>query len=127
MQQRKKSQGDSKEGGVKKSRAAKLKAEVPDKLEPAVEEPRAEVPGKSELYIRYPVPKSEEEVAPEVKSPAMPFPSVKPDHIRMFCNRCGHRLTLQSQNPGTPGSGPYQGYCRFPCGVEYIVRVNLIG
>ena len=55
------------------------------------------------------------------------FPSVKPDHIVMFCNRCGHRLTLRSQNPETPGLGPYQGYCRFPCAVEYIVQVNLIG
>ena len=114
MHQRKKSQGGSKEGGSRKSRAAK---------------PKAAMPGKSELYIRYPVPKSEEEEAPKVKAPVMPFSSVKPDHILMFCNRCGKRLTLRSLNPDTPGLGPYQGYCRrLPsCMVEYVVQVNPIG
>ena len=72
---------------------------------------------------------------PEVEAPVMDtasatdtaFPADKPDYIRMFCNRCGKRLTLKSLHPETPGLGPYQGYCRFPCGVEYIVQVNLIG
>ena len=106
MQEKKRTGGASKGGGQKRSRATKPKA--PDKLEPA--------------------PKPEEEVAPKVTSPVMPFPSVKPDCIRMFCNRCGHRMTLRSQNPGTPGLGPYQGYCRRPsCMVEYVVQVNPIG
>ena len=76
---------------------------------------------------KHPAPKPEEKAPGKLESGAsvvMPFPSVKPDHIVMFCNRCGHRLTLRSQNPDTPGQGPYQGYCRFPCGVEYIVQVN---
>ena len=115
MQQRKKSQGDSKVGGSRKSRSTKLKAEVPVKLEPA--------------------PKSEEEDAANVVAPVAEsklaadtrFPADKPDYIRMYCNRCGKRITLKTQNPGTPGLGPYQGYCRFPCGIEYIVQVNLIG
>ena len=55
------------------------------------------------------------------------FPAGKPDYIRMYCNRCGKRLTLKSQNPEQPGLGPYQGYCRRPCAVEYIVQVNLLG
>ena len=99
MQQRKKSRGNSKEGGAKKSRAAKVVAPV------------------AEL----------EQVADTVPAADTAFPADKPDYIRMHCNRCGKRLTLKSQNPGTPGLGPYQGYCRFPCGIEYIVQVNLIG
>ena len=73
------------------------------------------------------------ELKPEVEEPIVDtlpdikFPADKPDYLRMYCNRCGKRLTLKSQNPETPGLGPYQGYCRFPCGVEYIVQVNLIG
>ena len=61
------------------------------------------------------------------KSPDPSFPAGKPDYIRMYCNRCGKRLTLKSQHPETPRLGPYQGYCRRPCAVEYIVQVNLLG
>ena len=61
------------------------------------------------------------------KAPDIAFPAGKPDYIRMYCNRCGKRLTLKSQNPEQPGLGPYQGYCRRPCAVEYIVQVNLLG
>ena len=49
------------------------------------------------------------------------------DYMRIFCPGCGKRLTLRSQNPERPGLGPYQGYCRRPCAVEYIVQVNPIG
>ena len=49
------------------------------------------------------------------------------DYMRIFCPGCGKRLTLRSQNPKQPGMGPYQGYCRRPCAVEYIVQVNPIG
>ena len=72
---------------------------------------------------------------PEVEAPMVDtvsatdtaFPADKPDYLRMYCNRCGKRLTLKSQNPEQPGLGPYQGYCRRPCAVEYIVQVNLLG
>ena len=102
MEQKKRTGGTGKGGGAKRSRAAKPKA--PDKLEPGF--------------------KPEEKAAPKV----MPFPSVKPDHILMVCNRCGRRMTLRTQNPDTPGMGPYQGYCRRPsCMVEYVVQVNPIG
>ena len=91
---------EQKKSKARVKKALKPEVEAPEKLEPALDTASKKV---------------------------LPFPSVKPDHIVMFCNRCGHRLTLRSQNPGTPGLGPYQGYCRFPCGVEYIVQVNLIG
>ena len=48
------------------------------------------------------------------------------EYLYILC-RCGKRLTLKSQNPKQPGLGPYQGYCRRPCAVEYIVQVNLLG
>ena len=72
---------------------------------------------------------------PEVEAPIMDtasatdnaFPADKPDYIRMYCNRCGKRLTLKSQNPEQPELGPYQGYCRRPCAVKYIVQVNPLG
>ena len=49
------------------------------------------------------------------------------DYMRIFCPGCRKRLTLKSRNPEQPGLGPYQGYCRRPCAVEYIVQVNLLG
>ena len=120
MQQRKKSQGDSKVGGSRKSRSTKLKAEVPVKLEPA---PKSEEEDAANVVA----PVAElEQVADAVPAADTAFPADKPDYIRMYCNRCGKRLTLKSQNPGTPGSGPYQGYCR-PCAVEYVVQVSPIG
>ena len=113
MRQKKQAQGTSKGGGQKKSRAMKTKVEMSDKLEPALK-PEKEV-AKVAVPVTEPAPVAD-----------MAFPSVKPDHIRMFCNRCGKRLTLRSLNPDTPGLGPYQGYCR-PCAVEYLVRVSPIG
>ena len=98
-----------------KGRVKVLKPEVeaPEKLEPASVVDTVEVEAPAKL-----------EPAPVVDTR---FPAGKPDYIRMYCNRCGRRLTLKSQHPETPGLGPYQGYCRFPCYVEYIVHVNLLG
>ena len=90
-----------------------LKVEAPEKLEPAPVVDTVEVEASAKL-----------ETVPVVDTK---FSADKPDYIRMYCNRCGRRLTLKSQNPDMPGLGPYQGYCRFPCGVEYIVQVNLLG
>ena len=89
-----------------------LPVEAPAKLEPAPVVATVEVKAPEKL-----------EPAPVVDTK---FPADKPDYIRMYCNRCGRRLTLKSQNPDMPGLGPYQGYCRFPCGVEYIVHVSSI-
>ncbi len=86
--------------------------------------------GKGRGKPKNPAPKSEVKASDKLETStvaAIAFPADKPDYIRMYCNRCGKRLTLKTQNPGMPGLGPYQGYCRFPCGIEYIVQVNPIG
>ena len=114
MRKKKKVQGTSKGGGQKKSRAMKPKVEVPVKLEP--------VPKPEEEAAKVAVPVAKSKLVADTA-----FPADKPDYIRMYCNRCGRRLTLKSLHPETPGLGPYQGYCRRPCAVEYIVQVNLLG